>query len=97
MIGFPRYLKDQVALLEFVKGRKLSTLTITDSAFSPLKGDVSLFAPAESASFVAFHSAPLILMNALLHELSVTDKERTLEALNRFEAIAESQKYFQPV
>ncbi len=94
VIGFPRYLREQVALLKFAKSRKLATLTITDSTFSPLRGQVSLHAPAESASFVAFHCAPLVLLNALVHELSVADKERTLAALDRFEAVAESQHYF---
>jgi DNA-binding MurR/RpiR family transcriptional regulator len=94
LTGFPRYLREQVELLEFARRRKLATLTITDSTFSPLQGDVSLYAPAESASFVAFHSAPLILINALVHELSAADKAQTLEALNRFEAVAESRDYF---
>ncbi len=94
VIGFPRYLREQVKLLEFAKSRKLATLTITDSAFSPLRGQVSLYAPAESASFVAFHCAPLVLINALVHELSVTDEKRSLAALDRFETIAESQQYF---
>ncbi|HEX2829033.1 MAG TPA: MurR/RpiR family transcriptional regulator [Burkholderiales bacterium] len=94
VIGFPRYLRETVDLLEFARGRGLSTLTITDSAFSPLKGEVSLYAPAESASFVAFHCAPLILVNALVHELSVADGERTLEALDRFEEVAEDRRYF---
>ena len=94
LIGFPRYLREQVRLLEFAKRRKLATLTITDSTFSPLQGRVSLYAPAESASFVAFHCAPLVLINALVHELSVADEAKTLAALNRFEAVAESQDYF---
>lgn len=94
LIGFPRYLREQVELLEFAKSRKLATLTITDSTFSPLQGDVSLYAPAESATFVAFHCAPLVLLNALVHELSMADERRTLEGLNRFEAVAEDQEYF---
>jgi DNA-binding MurR/RpiR family transcriptional regulator len=94
VIGFPRYLREQVDVLEFAKRRKLATLTITDSTFSPLRGQVSLYVPAESASFVAFHCAPLVLINALVHELSVTDKKKTLAALDRFEAVADSQQYF---
>jgi DNA-binding MurR/RpiR family transcriptional regulator len=94
VIGFPRYLREQVKLLEFAKGRGLATLTITDSAFSPLRGRVSLYAPAESASFVAFHCAPLVLINALVHELSIADERRTVAALNRFEAVADNQQYF---
>lgn len=94
VIGYPRYLREQVRLLDYARTRKLSTLTITDSVFSPLQGSVSLYAPAESASFVAFHCAPLVLINALLHELSVADKAKTLAALERFESVAESQAYF---
>ena len=87
-------MREHVKLLDFAKSRKLATLTITDSTFSPLRGQVSLYAPAESASFVAFHCAPLVLINALVHELSVTDEKRSLAALDRFETVAESQQYF---
>ena len=72
---------------DLAKGRGLATLTITDSAFSPLRGRISLYAPAESASFVAFHCAPLVLINALVHELSIADERKTVAALNRFEAV----------
>jgi DNA-binding MurR/RpiR family transcriptional regulator len=94
VIGFPRYLRELVDVIDFAKARRLRTLAVTDSAFSPLRGDVNLYAPAESASFVAFHCAPLILVNALVHELSVADGARTLGALDRFEAVAESRRYF---
>lgn len=94
VIGFPRYLREHVKLLEFAKARRLTTLTVTDSTFSPLQGDVTLYAPAESASFVAFHCAPLVLINALVHEISVADSTKTLEALKQFEAVAEQQQYF---
>ena len=94
VIGFPRYLREHVKLLEYAKARRLATLTITDSTFSPLKGDVTLHAPAESASFVAFHCAPLILINALVHEVSVANSTKTLEALKQFEVVAEAQQYF---
>ena len=94
VIGFPRYLREHVKLLDYAKARGLATLTITDSTFSPLKGQVTLHAPAESASFVAFHCAPLILINALVHEVSVADSTKTLEALKQFETLAETQQYF---
>ena len=61
---------------------------------SPLRGRISLYAPAESASFVAFHCAPLVLINALVHELSIADERKTVAALNRFETVAESRNYF---
>ncbi len=94
VIGFPRYLKELVEILEFAKGRKIKTATITDSFFSPLLGDLCLFCPAESSSFIAFHGAPLLLINALLDALSLTDKESTVGALDRFEKIADYRGYF---
>ena len=94
VIGFPRYLREHVKLLQYAKARRLATLTITDSTFSPLQGEVTLHAPAESASFVAFHCAPLILVNALVHEVSVADSTKTLQALKRFESVAETHQYF---
>jgi DNA-binding MurR/RpiR family transcriptional regulator len=95
VVGFPRYLRELVEVLDFAKSAKLASLVITDSAFSPLRGDVSLYAPAESASFVAFHAAPLVLINALLHELSVGNRDATLKALDRFEEVAEQRQFFQ--
>ncbi len=94
VIGFPRYLQEEIALLRFCRARKLSTIAITDSPFSPLQGDVTLHAPAESAHFVGFHCAPLILINALLHQVSLANKARSMEALKRFEELAESRGYF---
>ena len=93
-IGFPRYLKELVDLLIFAKRAGFRTLTVTDSPFSPLRGDIALYSPAESASFIAFHCAPLILLNALLQEVSLLDKQRTLKALKRFEALAGRAGYF---
>ena len=55
---------------------------------------MSLYAHAESASFVAFHCAPLILINTLLNEISLVDRDRTLNALIRFETLAEDDGYF---
>jgi DNA-binding MurR/RpiR family transcriptional regulator len=95
VVGFPRYLRELVEVLDFAKSAKLASVAITDSAFSPLRGDVSLYAPAESASFVAFHAAPLVLINALLHELSLGNRDATLKALDRFEEVAEQRQFFQ--
>jgi DNA-binding MurR/RpiR family transcriptional regulator len=94
VLGFPRYLRELVELLGFARRRGLKTLAITDSPFSALSGDLNLYAPVESAAYVASHCAPLILINGLMHEVSLLDKARTLNALNRFEALAESQTYF---
>jgi len=96
VIGFPRYLRGLVELLAFARARGVPTIVVTDSPFSVLKGDIGLYAPAESASFVAFHCAPLILLNALIEEAVRADQPRTLAALKQFEALADSAGYFHP-
>jgi DNA-binding MurR/RpiR family transcriptional regulator len=94
VIGFPRYLRALAALLDAAGSRGVRRIVVTDSPFSPLKGEVALHAPAESASFVAFHAAPLVLLNTLVEEVAATDRARALEALQGFEAVAEAGGYF---
>lgn len=94
LIGFPRHLRETINLLAFMKKRSAKTVCITDSPFSPLRGEINLYVPVESASFVGFHCAPLILINTLLHELSLVDKQKTLGALSQFEVLAGDEGYF---
>jgi DNA-binding MurR/RpiR family transcriptional regulator len=94
LIGFPRYLRDLKELLDLAKEKDVNTIIISDSPFSPFRGDINLYSPAESASFMAFHCAPLILINALIDHVGMLDRDRTLNALDRFEKLAAERKYF---
>lgn len=94
VIGFPRYLAELGAVIGFAARSGKRLLVITDSPFSPFRGDITLFAPVESSSFVAFHSAPLILIATLMSEIAADKPERTLLALQRFEELAERQGLF---
>lgn len=96
VIGFPRYLRAKVRLLDLAGQRGVTRIVVTDSPFSPLKGEIGLHAPAESGSFVAYHAAPLVLLNTLVEEVAAADRKATLAALQGFEATAEAQSYFQP-
>jgi DNA-binding MurR/RpiR family transcriptional regulator len=96
VIGFPRYLRSLVALLGFAGTRGVRRIVVTDSPFSPLRGEIALHAPAESASFVAFHAAPLILLNALVEQVVAADRAAARRALAEFEATAEAGGYFHP-
>jgi len=95
-IGFPRYLRSLVAQLDLAGRRGACRIVVTDSPFAPFKGEIGLYTPAVSASFVAFHAAPLVLLNALIEEVAANDREATLAALAAFEAVAEQQSYFVP-
>ena len=94
VIGFPRYLRELIDLLTFSKERGIPSITITDSPLSSLRGDISLYTPAESISFMAFHCAPLVLINTIINELSLWDQQRASQALHRFEVLTEKRKYF---
>lgn len=94
LIGFPRYLRELKELLDLAKKKRIPTITISDSPFSPFRGDINLYSPAESASFMAFHCAPLVLINALIDHVGMLDRDQTLKALERFEKLAAERKYF---
>jgi len=94
IIAFPRYLKELRDILEFGKEKGIPSLVLTDSAFSSLHGDLNVYVPAESISFMAFHCAPMVLINALINVLSLKGKEKTQNALKRFESLAEARGYF---
>lgn len=96
LIGFPRYLNELGDIIEFAAEAGKRTVVITDSPFSPFRGDTTLYAPVESSSFIAFHSAPLILISTLMSEIAADRPERTLNALDRFEELAERQDLFKP-
>lgn len=95
-IGFPRYLAAMAGIIQFAREAGKRVIVLTDSPFSPFRGDVTLYAPVESASFVAFHAAPLILISALLSEVAAQRPDRTLQALDRFEELAERTGLFKP-
>jgi DNA-binding MurR/RpiR family transcriptional regulator len=94
VIGFPRYLRRLVELAGQARRNGVRVIAITDSPFSPLAGDVALHAPAESASFVGYHAAPLVLVTALIEAVVDADRDAALAALKAFEAIAAEQGYF---
>jgi len=94
VIGFPRYLRDLKQILDLSKEKKISTISITDSEFSALIGDINLYTPAETATFISSYCAPMVLINTIVTELSLMDKQRTRTTLEHFEKLAERHKYF---
>ena len=95
VIGFPRYLNELISVMNFCRSQSLKTLAITDSPLSPLQGDFNLYTPVESISFIAFHCAPLVLINLIITEMGLSNEDRTVYALNRFENLANQKKLFE--
>lgn len=93
-IAFPRYLTSMVRLLKDAAARKVRVISVTGSEFSFIQGDINLYCPAKSTTFIANHCAPLILINALIHEVSLGDQQGSLAALEDFEKLAERNNFF---
>ena len=93
-IAFPRYLASMVRLLKNAAVNRIPVISITGNEFSFIQGDINLYCPAQSTTFIANHCAPTILINALIHEVSLGDQERTLKVLKDFETLAEKNDFF---
>ena len=95
-ISFPRYSKLTVDVLDFAKRAGATVLGLTDSKRSPIAStaDITLFADNASDTFVDSLTAPLALINALIHEIGRRDPERTAARLGILERIwAENDVY----
>jgi DNA-binding MurR/RpiR family transcriptional regulator len=94
VIDFPRYSNELLNIFDFCKTEKLKTIAITDSRVSPYAADINLYSPSESLSYIAFRSAPLSLITAIIIKLSMISKDETISSLSQFEKRAEAKKYF---
>jgi DNA-binding MurR/RpiR family transcriptional regulator len=88
-IGFPRYTRQTVEVLQFAKGRQIQTLAITDSLVSPLarNADLVLTARCRMDSFIESFVAPLSLINAIVTALGVSHRDASLDALQPLEKL----------
>lgn len=95
-ISFPRYSTHTVKAFKYASDNKAKVIAITDSNSSPLVqyADIPLFARSDMVSFVDSLVAPLSLINALIVAVSIKNKEKVSENLDKLENIwAEYQVY----
>ncbi|MBI4608034.1 MAG: MurR/RpiR family transcriptional regulator [Candidatus Rokubacteria bacterium] len=95
-IGFPRYPRETLEIVDFARREGVLVGAITDSVLSPLakRADVVVPARAEVVSFVDSFCAPQVLLTALLVQVSVKNQAKTEGRLRRFEEIADRQRLF---
>lgn len=89
--GFPRYCHRTLKLVEIAKQRGLMIIVLTDSHMSPFAkyGNVNLFAPTKSISFLDSYTAPLALFNAVLREMALQDQARIQSGMRTMEQMFE--------
>ena len=95
-IGFPRYPRETVELVQSAVEEGLTVAAITDTVLSPLakSADIVLPVRSEPVSFVDSHGAAQALVASLLVEYGQKNRDRTRERLARFERIAARHALF---
>ena len=96
VISFPRYPKATVELGRLAAQKGAKVIAITNSHVSPVipLAELSFIVPVGIVSFVDAYAGPVVLMNALVTELSERNPERTHQALMQFDTYAEQTGIF---
>ncbi len=96
-LGFSRYTKRTVDILNYVRTRGAKTLVITDHIMSPLAplGDIQLFTSVDINSFIDSFVAPLSIINALITAVTRSEQEKVKTRLEQLEDLWESFNVFQ--
>ncbi len=90
-IAFPPYSRQTIEAAERARARGIPVLALTDGLRSPLArlAEASLFARSENVLFTNSLSGATVVLNALVTDLALEDKERTLahvDAIDRASA-----------
>jgi DNA-binding MurR/RpiR family transcriptional regulator len=88
-ISFPRYSKNTIKALEYAKRSNATVIGITDSKNSPVASvcDYCLIAECDTTSFVDSLTAPISLINALIAQVGLKNRERVHKNFERLEKI----------
>ena len=88
-ISFPRYSKNTIKALEYAKRSNATVIGITDSKNSPVASvcDYCLIAECDTTSFVDSLTAPISLINALIAQVGLKNRERVHRNFERLEKI----------
>ncbi|MFS8651724.1 MAG: MurR/RpiR family transcriptional regulator [Caldibacillus sp.] len=95
-LGFSRYTKRTIDVLNYVRERGAKTLVITDHIMSPLAplGDIQLFASVDINSFIDSFVAPLSIINALITAVTRSEQEKVKKRLEQLEGLWETFNVF---
>lgn len=96
-ISFPRYSKQTINALEFIKGRGATIISITDSEQSPIApyANYILAARSDMASFVDSLVAPLSLINALIVAATLENRDELMYNFHALENIWEKYQVYE--
>lgn len=97
VISYPRYSKTTIEAARFVKEHKAKIIAITDTEESPVYSlaDASLLAKSNIVSFVDSLVVPLTMINNLIINISLREKEDIVEYYNTLEKLWDNNSIYQ--
>lgn len=97
VISYPRYSKTTIEATKFIKERNAKIVAITDTEASPIYSlaDVSLLAKSNIVSFIDSLVAPLSLINNLIINISLQEKDDIVEYYNKLEQLWDNHSIYQ--
>ncbi len=97
VISYPRYSKITIDATKFIKGRNAKIVAVTDTEASPIHSlaDVSLLAKSNIVSFIDSLVVPLCMINNLITNISLREKDDIVEYYNRLEQLWDNHSIYQ--
>lgn len=97
VISYPRYSKTTIEATKFIKERNAKIVAITDTEASPIYNlaDVSLLAKSNIVSFIDSLVVPLSLINNLIINISLQEKDDIVEYYNNLEQLWDNHSIYQ--
>ncbi|NYB73545.1 MurR/RpiR family transcriptional regulator [Sedimentibacter hydroxybenzoicus DSM 7310] len=97
VISYPRYSKTTIEATKFIKGRNAKIVAITDTESSPIHNlaDVSLLAKSNIVSFIDSLVVPLSLINNLIINIGLQEKDDIVEYYNKLEQLWDNHSIYQ--
>lgn len=94
VISYPRYSKITIDATKFIKERNSKIVAITDTEASPVYNlaDISLLAKSNIVSFVDSLVVPLCMINNLITNISLKEKDDIVEYYNRLEQLWDNHR-----
>jgi DNA-binding MurR/RpiR family transcriptional regulator len=97
VISYPRYSKITIDATKFIKEHNAKIVAITDTEASPVYSiaDVSLLAKSNIVSFIDSLVVPLAMINNLIINIGLQEKEDIVEYYNRLEQLWDNNSIYQ--
>ncbi|MDD7761974.1 MAG: MurR/RpiR family transcriptional regulator [Firmicutes bacterium] len=96
VVSFPRYAKEILDAVRFAKNRNTKIISLTDKENNTLakNSDITILTSNNLIYFIDSLSGPMAVLNSLIIDISLVNKDRAIERLTEMEDIWEKFEIF---